>query len=98
MLLRMADTLTIPLTPQAAEQLRKLAEAAGESVEDLAQGLLEDTAAQFEGAMGDDAELARRIALWREHRTGASAGDVHDWLEARLKDPGAPKPPSLRLP
>jgi len=98
MLSAMADTLTIPLTPEAAERLRELAEAAGESVEALARGLLEDTAAQFDGAMGDDVELARRIALWREHRTGASADDVHNWLEARLKNPNAPKPANLRLP
>ena len=88
----MADTLTIPLTPQAADRLRRLAEASGETLEALARGLLEDAAAEFDGAMGDDAELSRRIALWREHRLGVSAEDVHAWLEARLTDPDAPRP------
>lgn len=78
----MADTITIPLTPEAAARLRQLAETAGESVEDLARGLLEDTAAEF--GVDDDAELARRVALWREHRAGSSAEDVFRRLEARL--------------
>jgi predicted transcriptional regulator len=94
----MADTLTIPLAPEAAERLRRLAEASGETLEALAQGLLEDTAAEFDSAMGDDAELARRIALWREHRFGVPAEDVHAWLEARLTDPNAPKPAPTRFP
>jgi len=84
MLTNMADTLTIPLTPEAAARLRQLAETAGESLEELAQGLLEDTAAEFGDVSGNDAELARRVELWREHRSGASAEDVFRRLEARL--------------
>lgn len=92
----MPDTLTIPLTPGAAHRLRRLAEASGETLEELAQGLLQDVAAEFDGAMGDDGELARRIALWREHRLGVSAAEVHAWLEARLADSAAPAPAPIR--
>ncbi len=92
----MTDTLTIPLTAEAAERLRRLAEVSGETVEELAQSLLEDAATEFDDRMGDDAELARRIALWREHRLGVAAGEAHAWLEARLTNPGAEAPKAAR--
>jgi len=78
----MADTLTIPLAPEVAERLRRLASESGESLESLAQGLLEETAAEFDGAMGDDAELRRRIEAWKADRTSVSADDLH----AELRD------------
>jgi predicted transcriptional regulator len=92
----MADKLTIPLHPEAAKRLRQLASASGESLEAMAQGLLEDTAAEFDGAMGDDAELARRVAAWKADGLSIASEDVHAWLKARLKDPGAPRPVPTR--
>jgi hypothetical protein len=40
----MADTLTIPITPEAAEKLRTMAADRGETVEALAQRVLQDVA------------------------------------------------------
>jgi hypothetical protein len=88
----MADTLTIALDPEAAERLRRLASASGESVEALAKGVLEETAAEFEGAMGDDAELKRRIAAWKAERASISADDVHAYIKARAADPKTIRP------
>ena len=88
----MADTLIISLEPEVIERLRLLAEATGEPVEALARGLLEDTAAEFDGGMGDDAELARRIAAWKADRLSVPSEDVHAWLRARLTDPNALRP------
>ncbi len=93
----MTDSLVISLEPEVIERLRKLAEATGEPVEALARGLLEDTAAEFDGGMGDDAELVRRIALWRQHRLGIRADEVHGWLETRVADPQAPMPTAKRM-
>ena len=84
----MADTLTIPLTPEVAEQLRRLASASGESVESLAKNVLEETAAEFEGAMGDDAELARRIVDWKANKVSIPAHEVHAALRARHAQKG----------
>lgn len=81
----MADTLTIPLAPEVAEQLRRLASASGESVESLAKNVLEETAAEFEGAMGDDAELARRIAAWKANKVSIAAREVHAAMRARVQ-------------
>ncbi len=93
----MADTLTISLTPEALARLRRLAEASGQSLETLASAVLEDTALEADGAMGDDAELARRVAAWRETRAGVPADEVHAWLEARAADVAAPRPKPRRL-
>lgn len=93
----MADTITLSLTPEVMERLRRLADASGESVEAVAQGVLEETAAEFDDLMGDDAELARRLAEWREHRLGVPADEVHAWLNARRTDPNAPRPEARRL-
>lgn len=78
----MADTLTIPLAPEVVERLRQLASATGESLESLAQGVLEDTVAEFDSAMGDDDELKRRIADWKANRDGVPADEVHQAMRA----------------
>lgn len=78
----MADTLTIPLDPDVAERLRRLASESGESLEALAKGLLEETAAEFDGAMGDDAELRRRVAAWKADRASVPADELHAELRA----------------
>lgn len=94
----MADTLTISLDPHVIERLRRLAEATGEPLEDLARGVLEDTVAEFDGAMGDDAELQRRIAVRKHDRMGVPASEVHAWLRQLATDPNAPAPAPKRIP
>ena len=85
----MADTLIIPLAPEVVERLRQLASATGESLEALAQGVLEETVAEFDTAMGDDDELKRRIAIWKADREGVSADDVHQAMRALRTSKGA---------
>lgn len=87
----MADTLTIPLTPEAAAKLRRMAADGGETVEALAQQLLEDAADEI-AEFGDDAELARRIARWRETKASALSADVHAWLDSLGSDAPKAKP------
>lgn len=65
----MADTLTISLarkSPNACAASRR-----------NPQGLLEETAAAFDGAMGDNAELRRRIDAWKADRASVSADELH---------------------
>lgn len=94
----MADTLTISLAPEVIERLRRLAEASGEPLEALARDVLEETAAEFEGAMGNDAELQRRIAVWKRDRLGVSGDEVHGWLRQLETDPDASAPTPKRMP
>ena len=88
--------LTITLDAETADRLRRLASASGESVEALAKGVLEETAAEFAGAMGDDQELARRIAAWKVDRASIAADDVHAYLRARAVNPDTPRPPATK--
>lgn len=79
-------------------RLRQLAEASGEPVEELARGVLEDTVADVDEAMGDDQEIDRRIADWKENRLGVTAAEMHAWLRALAVDPDAPPPMPKRMP
>ena len=85
----MADTLTIPLAPEVVERLRQLASATGESLESLAQGVLEDTVAEFDSAMGDDEELKRRLEAWKADRISIPADEVHQKLRTFRPTKGA---------
>ncbi|HWA21507.1 MAG TPA: hypothetical protein VG735_03820 [Caulobacterales bacterium] len=78
----MTETLTVPLTPEAAKRLRELAAEQGETVEAVAGQVLEDAAADMMGSMGDDEELRRRIDEYRRTGESVSAEDVHAWLSS----------------
>ena len=94
----MADTLVISLDPDVLARLRRLADVTGEPIEDLARAVLEDAAADVDDAMGDDEELRRRAAAWKEQRLGASADDVRAWLGELETDPDAKPPTPKRMP
>ncbi|MET0547466.1 MAG: hypothetical protein ABWZ40_14280 [Caulobacterales bacterium] len=78
----MAQQITLNIDAKAAERLERLASETGETVEALAQRVLEDAAEDIGGDLGDDAELGRRIALWRETRAAVDGAQVHDWLDS----------------
>lgn len=54
----MADTLTINLAPDAAAALRELADEAGQTMETLAQRLLEEAALGEQSASLSEAQVA----------------------------------------
>jgi predicted transcriptional regulator len=86
----MNEPLTIELDPTLAARLRAAAEVDGESVEAFARRVLAD-AVDLEN-LGDDEELARRIAAWRETGASAPAGDVHAWLRSLSTEMPLPRP------
>ena len=53
----MADTLTLQIDPETAEQLRRIAEKSGESIEVIAEHLLEQAAAERDAP--DQYELSK---------------------------------------
>lgn len=59
----MADTLTINLTPDAADRLRRLAADHGQSVEEFTRQLVEDATDELSHELSEDqlAELRRRV-------------------------------------
>jgi plasmid stability protein len=83
-----SEPLTLGLDASLAQCLRAAVD--GESVEAFARRVLAD-AVDLEN-LGDDEELARRIAAWRETHSGAPAGEVHAWLRSLSTERPLPRP------
>lgn len=92
----MTEQFVLTLDSEAAARLKRLAAETGESFEDLARHMLEDAARDIAGDLGDDAELARRVEVWRQTRASVDSASAHAWLQSLDSEDPAQRPSAKR--
>jgi predicted transcriptional regulator len=92
----MADTVTLSLDPETAEQLRRVAAESGESLESIAERVLAEAAAGLAGEEIEDPDLTRRIDAWQGARESVPSDEVHAYLRSLLTDNPLPRPTARR--